>query len=142
VNRPRPDTKTAAFARRPHTLLAIIFGTIIPSHFAIAQTFDLQFSKSFPFPYGGGPIGCSEIMTKQFCSTAPLSKTPEVAVEVLAGNANLLSIGLTPQYCLEIKIRLWVDHKGYEGRQCLAPLAHAVAHITIPILPDLEDERK
>ena len=115
---------------------------LLSSRLVVGQTFDLDFTRSFPFPFGSGPPGCSVILNKEFCPTVPLIKIPDVSVEVLAGNAQLLSVGLGQPNCVVIKMRLWVDHKGYEGRECLAPLARAVAHIEFPTSLGLEEVRK
>jgi len=115
---------------------------LLSSNITVADTFDLEFSKSFPFPIGSGPVGCSETLQKQHCTTAALTQPPDVAVEILAGNAQLVGIDLKQPNCAVITMRLWVDHKGYEGRQCLAPLARAIAHIELPTPLVLDGEKK
>lgn len=114
------------------TFCLLVSGILLPSTFVVAETVESEFSYGFPYLIGG-PVGCSKILDREVCATAPFTKMPDIDVEVLAGFAELQSSQLGRPNCVVITMRLWVDHKGYEGRECLAPLARAIVHIKFPI---------
>jgi hypothetical protein len=114
-----------------YAFFVIVYGMSLLTAPVLADTVDLEFSYGFP-SFGGGPVGCSIMMDREACTSEPLTIIPDVDVEVLAGFAEVKYSQIRPPNCVVITVRLWVDHKGYEGRECLAPFAHAIAHVKIP----------
>jgi hypothetical protein len=92
-----------------------------------AESREIPFAVHFP-TLGGGPIGCSVVQERSACVAAP-SRT-SVHLQVQAGFADLLRTQMSKdERCVSVTVRLWVDHKGIEGRECLASTAAATAHI-------------
>ena len=112
-------------------LIVILCANISLAMSAEAGTVDLEFSHIFP-QYGGGPIGCSVDMLKEACAADSLAAVPDITLRVLNGAAVIKSSKIVRENCIEITLRLWVDHKGYEGRECLAPFARAIVHVEFP----------